>query len=103
MFIDEFHGLLACPASQVAAYVVWLSRLLKYSSVTNYVSAVNLFLKAVCCEPIDFSHIIKTVMGSTEDAGLCGEESHAAITGSADADARTYVRSTRTCVPRQPY
>ena len=102
MFIDQFRGLLApnpCPASQVVASVVWLSRSLKYSSITNYVSALNSFLKAGGCEPIDFSHIIKTVMGDTKRMLECGVRRAAPLlTGSADAGARTYVRPTRTRV-----
>ena len=46
---------------------MWLSRLLKYSSFTNYISALNVVLKAEGCEPIDFSsHVIKTFMGGTK-------------------------------------
>ena len=43
--------------------MVWLSKSLKYSSITNYVNALNLFLKAEGSVPIDYSsHTIKTVM-----------------------------------------
>lgn len=69
-FIDEFAGLLSpmpCPPSQVALYVVWLSRTLKYSSITNYVSALNYFLKSEGSTPIDFtSHQVKTIMGGAK-------------------------------------
>lgn len=69
-FIDEFSGLLVplpCPPSQVAIYIVWLSRTLKYSSITNYLSALNHFLKSEGSEPIDFSsHQIRTVLGGAK-------------------------------------
>ena len=66
-FIVKFKGLLSplpCPTSLVALYIVWLSKPLKYSCITNYASTLNLFLKAEGSVPIDYSsHTIKTVMG----------------------------------------
>ena len=66
-FIDEFKGLLSpitCLTSQVAFYIVWLSKSLKYSAIINYLSALNFFLKAEGSAPIDYSSCMtKTVMG----------------------------------------
>ena len=65
-FIDEFGGLLApvpCASAQVALYVTWLARSLKYSSVTNYLSALNYLLKsegAACIDYQDFK--VKSVL-----------------------------------------
>lgn len=69
-FIEEFRGLLSplpCPSSQVAMYIVWLSRTLKYSSITNYISALSFFLKAEGSPPVDYSsHQIRTVLGGAK-------------------------------------
>lgn len=69
-FIEEFRGLISplpCPSSQVAIYIVWLARSLKYSSITNYLSALNFFIKSEGFPPIDFSdHLVRTVLGGAK-------------------------------------
>ena len=66
-FIDEFHGLLLqllCPSPHVALYITWLSRSLKYSSITNYLSALNFSLKSEGVPLIDYSaHQVRKVLG----------------------------------------
>lgn len=74
-FINEFEGLLSpfpCPSHQVALYITWLSRSLKYSSITNYLSALNFFLRAEDSEPINYSsHAVKTVLGGAKRSLGC--------------------------------
>ena len=56
-----------CPPDQVALYITWLARTLKYSSITNYLSALNFFLKSEGSSPIDYSaHAVKTVLGGAK-------------------------------------
>ena len=69
-FVDEFEGLLfpvPCPPHQVALYITWLAKFLKYSSLTNYLSALNFFLKSEGSSPIDYSnHFVRTVLGGVK-------------------------------------
>ena len=56
-FIEEFQGhfpTTPCPPAQVALYAVWLARSLKYTSVVNYLSGLNFFLKSEGAQPIDY-------------------------------------------------
>ena len=53
--------------SHITGSPIWLSKFLKYSSITNYLSALKNVLKAEGSDPIDYSsHTIKTVMGGTK-------------------------------------
>ena len=65
-FIDEFGGLLSpvpCASAQVALYVTWLARSLKYSSITNYLSALNYMLKSEGAVAIDYQDFkVKSVL-----------------------------------------
>ena len=57
-FVEEFaetHSPIPCDSLQVALYATWLARTLKYSSVINYLSGLNFFLKENGAVPIDFS------------------------------------------------
>ena len=69
-FIDAFAGLLPptpCDSSQVGLYITWLSKSLCYSSITNYLSALNLFLKSEGQAPIDYtSHTVRIVLGGAK-------------------------------------
>ena len=52
---------------QVASYITWLTWSLSYSSITNYLSALNFFLKSESSDPIDYSnHIVKTMLGGAK-------------------------------------
>ena len=77
-FVDEFAGLLfpiPCPPHQVALYITWLAKFLKYSSVTNYLSALNFFLKSEGSPPIDYSdHFVCTVLGGVKRKLGCGQK-----------------------------
>ena len=47
-FIEEFsttHSPIPCSSEQVALYATWLARSLRYSSILNYLSGLNNFLK----------------------------------------------------------
>ena len=69
-FIDSCNGLLAptpCDSKQVALYITWLSKFLKFTSIKNYLSALNHFLKSEDSIPIDYSsYYVKTVLGGTK-------------------------------------
>lgn len=54
-FVEHFsetHSPLPCPPAQVALYATWLARSLKYTSVLNYLSGLNYFLRQRGAEPI---------------------------------------------------
>ena len=55
---SETHAPLPCNADQVALYATWLARTLKYSSIVNYLSGLNYFLKQNGAPPIDYSAFI---------------------------------------------
>ena len=57
-FFSETHAPLPCNADQVALYATWLARTLKYSSILNYLSGLNVFLKQNGALPIDYSSFI---------------------------------------------
>lgn len=82
-FIDYFGGLLSptpCPSDQVALYVAWLTRSLKYSSICNYLSALNFFLKAEGAEPINYSsYQVKTVLGGAKRVLGCAVKQSAPL------------------------
>lgn len=57
-FIGDFaetHSPLPCPSPQVALYATWLARKLKYSSVLNYLSGLNNFLRQNGSPPITYT------------------------------------------------
>lgn len=60
-FIGIFIGLLTpipCDSNQVALYATWLARSLKYSSILNYLSGLNYFLKKNGAQTIDYSAFV---------------------------------------------
>ena len=65
-FIDEFAGLLSplpCDSAQVALYIAWLARSLKFSSITNYLSGLNYFLMSEGAPTIDYKNFkVKSVL-----------------------------------------
>ena len=74
-FIELFGGLLSpfpCPAAQTALYITCLSRTLKYSSITNNLSALKKNPRAEGTYPIDYnSHQVKSVLGSAKRVLSC--------------------------------
>ena len=57
-FVEAFSETVAplpCPGTQVALYATWLAMTLKYSSVLNYLSGLNNFLKQRGEPPIVYS------------------------------------------------
>lgn len=68
-FIEEHKGLapIPCDSNQVALYITWLCKFLKYSSITNYLSALNHFLKSENCTAIDYKdYQVKSVLGGAK-------------------------------------
>ena len=69
-FDDSFEGLLSptpCQSKQVALYTSWLLTFLKFSSICNYLSVLNFFLKSEGSPPIDYnSYDVKTVLDSAK-------------------------------------
>ena len=60
-FIHEFSDNLLpvpCSATQAALYSTWLARDLKYRSILNYLSALNVFLKEYGETPLDYKNYI---------------------------------------------
>lgn len=60
-FIAVFVGLLTplpCDSNQVALYATWLARSLKYTSILNYLSGLNYFLKRNGVPSIDYSAFV---------------------------------------------
>lgn len=51
----ETHSPLPCPSPQVALYATWLARTLKYTSVLNYLSGLNNFLRQNGSPPIAYT------------------------------------------------
>ena len=73
-FIKDFSGSHAptpCPSTQVALYATWLARSLKYSSVLNYLSGLNNFLKQNGATPIAYLdyEVASTLRGIRRDLG----------------------------------
>lgn len=71
-FVEEFsesHAPLPCPSGQVALYATWLARTLKYSSILNYLSGLNHFLRHNGAPPICYSdyEITTTLKGIRRD------------------------------------
>lgn len=57
-FVEDFsvsYSPLPCPPQQVALYATWLARTLKYSSVLNYLSGLNHFLRQNGATPIPYT------------------------------------------------
>ena len=74
-FIEEFAGEFPptpCPTAQVGLYAVWLARTMKYSSVTNYLSGLNFFLKQEGATPIDYTQfdLATTLKGIKREKGV---------------------------------
>lgn len=60
-FIDDFDGAFApmpCSSDQVALYATWLARNLKYTSIINYLSGLNYFLRQNDSQPIDYKDFV---------------------------------------------
>ena len=73
-FIEEFRGhfpTTPCPPAQAALYAVWLARTLKYTSVLNYLSGLNFFLRSEGSEPIDYKNfeMASTLKGIRRELG----------------------------------
>lgn len=74
-FIEEFDGEFPptpCSTAQVGLYAVWLARTMKYSSVTNYLSGLNYFLKQEGSTPIDYTQfdLATTLKGIKREKGV---------------------------------
>lgn len=57
-FIDSFNGLLSplpCSTEQACAYIVYMSKHLKYSSMRQYLSSLNNYLRSMSSTPLDYS------------------------------------------------
>lgn len=57
-FIQDFsdsYSPFPCPPTQAALYATWLARDLKYSSVLNYLSGLNYFLKQNSSSTLDYT------------------------------------------------
>ena len=46
-------------ANQAALYATWLASLLRYSSITNYLSDLNYFLRQNGCQGLDYFEFIR--------------------------------------------
>lgn len=73
-FIEEFGGhfpTTPCSPAQTALYAVWLARTLKYTSVCNYLSGLNFFLKSEGADPIDYKNfeVASTLKGIKRERG----------------------------------
>lgn len=73
-FIDEFAGHFAplpCLPDQTALYATWLARTLKYTSIINYLSGLNYFLRQNGSPVIDYKDFIiqTTLKGIKRDKG----------------------------------
>ena len=71
-FVEEFaetHSPIPCGSRQVALYATWLARTLKYSSILNYLSGLNNFLRQQGATPIDYGdfEIASTLRGIRRD------------------------------------
>lgn len=71
-FIRDFsasHSPIPCSSRQVALYATWLARSLRYSSVLNYLSGLNNFLKQHGATPISYVdyEIASTLRGIRRD------------------------------------
>lgn len=57
-FINSFGGLLSpfpCSTEQVCVYIAYLAKTCKYSSIRQYLSALNNLLRSMSYPPIDYS------------------------------------------------
>ena len=65
-FCAEYEGHVEpypCSVDQVCLYMVYLARRLCFSSIRNYISALNNYLKDLGCTPIDYEcHRVKKCM-----------------------------------------
>jgi len=73
-FIEEFRGILPpipCGSDQVSLYATWLARSLGYSSLLNYLSGLNFFLKSEGATPIDYRNfgVSSTLRGIKRERG----------------------------------
>ena len=68
---SESHSPLPCDSAQVALYATWLARTLRYSSVLNYLSGLNFFLKQNEAPTIRYTDFIvaSTLKGIRRDRG----------------------------------
>ncbi len=60
-FIDEFGGTYApfpCPSEQVALYATWLARSMKYTSIINYLSGLNYYLRLNNSPSINYKEFV---------------------------------------------
>ena len=60
-FVAEFsttHSPSPCPPEQVELYATWLARTLCYSSILNYLSGLNNFLKKNRCPTINYDDYV---------------------------------------------
>ena len=74
-FVDKFGGILSpvpCSPEQLTLYITWLSKTLKYSSILNYLSALNFFLKSEGAEQIEYDNFrVKSVLGGVKRSLGC--------------------------------
>ena len=70
LFLEEFEGLFIpypCSPDQVDLYISWLAKQMKYSSITNYLSGLNYFLKSNGATPIDYQDFrVRSVLGGAK-------------------------------------
>ena len=74
-FVEEFsedYAPFPCGPSQVALYATWLARTLKYSSVLNYLSGLNNFLRQNGSPAIDYTNfeVASTLKGIKRERGV---------------------------------
>ena len=69
-FFPDFSPL-PCNATQVALYATWLARNLKFSSIKNYLSGLNHFIRQNGFPPIDYSDFVleSTLRGIKRELG----------------------------------
>lgn len=77
-FISIYPDLcpIPCDATQVALYITWLSRSFKYSSITNYISGLNYFLKLEGSPKIDYDdfEIQSAMRGAKRKLGVATKQ-----------------------------
>ena len=80
-FIKDFsdtHAPTPCPSRQVALYATWLARSLKYSSILNYLSGLNNFLKQNGATPIAYLdyEVASTLRGIRRDRASAPKQAY---------------------------